>query len=165
MNTILFGFKGSGKTHFGKLLAERLKRPFIDTDDLIVQLHGQENLTVRDVYKAVGEQNFRLLETEALRSLAKQEPSVIALGGGTILNPVNKELLKEMGSLIYLEASLSSLRKREVNPIVGPLEVLYKERLPLYRAIPAFYINTDLFNEEELIDLLSSITKEKSHAL
>lgn len=165
MNLILFGFKGCGKTYFGKLAAQELKRPFVDTDELIVNLYGQKNLTVREVYKRVGEAEFRLLEREAVRSLELLEASVIALGGGSILDFQNRELLEKIGSLAYLETGLKTLQRRGTNPIAGPIESLYRERLPLYRAIPATRIDTDLLKEKEIVKALCSIIMEKTHAL
>jgi shikimate kinase len=155
MNLILFGFKGSGKTHFGKLLAHKLGRPFIDTDDLIVEIFGQKELTVRQVYQKVGETEYRVLEAEVIRRLNGVQKSVIALGAGAILN--HRELVEKLGTLIYLETSLETLIKRKIDSAVGPLEPLYHQRLPLYRAIPAIKINTDLHDETTILEKLYAL--------
>lgn len=157
MNLILFGFKGSGKTHFGKLLAHQSGRPFIDTDDLIVEIFGQKDLTIRQVYHLVGEIEYRVLESEAIRRLRGYQKSVIALGAGAILNPVNREQLEKLGTLIYLETSLETLIKRKIDSVVGPIESLYHQRLPLYRAIPAIKINTDSFDETTILEKLYAL--------
>lgn len=157
MNLILFGFKGSGKTHFGKLLAHKLDRPFLDTDDLIVEIYGQTGLSIRQIYHEVGETEYRVLEAEAIRRLEGQQNSVIALGAGAILNPVNRQQLEKLGKLIYLETSLETLIKRKIDPAVGPIEPLYHHRIPLYRAIPAIKINTDLFDETTILEKLYAL--------
>jgi shikimate kinase len=157
MNLILFGFKGCGKTHFGKLLAQKCGRPFIDTDDLIVRLHGKKELTVRDVYTEVGEEKFRQLECDAVRHLGHVRQSVIALGAGAILNPQSQQMLQEIGTFVYLEASLDSLLKRGVSSLVGPLKPLYQQRIALYKAIPAHTIDTDQYNETEILEKLYAL--------
>lgn len=154
MNTILFGFKGCGKTHFGKLLADKLGLPFVDTDDLIVQLYGKKGLTVREVYEQIGEVQFRLFENQAVQSLKEVKNSIIALGAGAILNPLNRKLIEKLGKLVYLETSLETLIKRHVNPAAGPIEPLYHLRLHLYREIPAVQINTDGCTESEILEKL-----------
>lgn len=156
-NLILFGFKGSGKTHFGKLLAHQSGRPFIDTDDLIVEIFGQKDLTVRQVYHQVGEAEYRILESEAIYRLSEHQNSVIALGAGAILNPVNRQQLEELGTLIYLETSLETLIKRKIDSAVGPIEPLYHQRLPLYRAIPAIKIDMDVLDETTILEKLHAL--------
>ncbi len=156
-NLILFGFKGAGKTHFGKLLAHQSGRPFIDTDDLIIEIYGQKGLTVRQVYHHVGEAEYRILESEAIGRLSNHQNSVIALGAGAILNPVNREQLEKLGTLIYLETSLETLIKRKIASAVGPIATLYHQRLPLYRAIPAIKIDTDSFDETTILEKLHAL--------
>src|SRR5690348_12190587 len=97
MNLLLFGFKASGKTHFGKLLAHEMHRPFIDTDDLIVALYKKKTdkqRNIRQIYQELGEMPFRALEKEALQHLKDVTRSIIALGGGAVLDPKNVEFLQ-----------------------------------------------------------------------
>lgn len=157
MNVIIFGFKGCGKTHFGKLLAKKLAWSQIDTDDLIIQLHGNKNCTARDVYKEIGPAKFRALETQAILSLNDVHNSVISLGGGAILDPQNVIILQEIGTMIYLETSLETIRKRGINHVDGPIDQLFYQRLPIYRAINAHKINTDQLNEQEVIATLENL--------
>lgn len=141
MNIILFGFKGSGKTHYGRLLAKLSDRPFIDTDDLI-QAHYPDR-TVRQIHETLGETAFRALETKAIATLAGVQRSVIAVGGGAVLDPRNVALLQQLGTMIYLDVRLETLRKRGVSLSVGPLEKIYRARKPIYEAIPAHRIHID----------------------
>lgn len=143
MNIILFGFKGSGKTTLGKTLAEKLRRPFIDLDELIEK---RCHLPVRELYKQVGESEFRLIENKTLQEIANTTQSVIALGGGTVLDSKNVKLLQAMGELIYLKVSFDTIQKRiEGNPafVLKNLKQTYDERLPIYESIPAAWIDND----------------------
>ena len=147
MHLILFGFPGSGKTHFGKRLAKQLQLPFIDTDDLIKK---QTGLSVRETYQAIGKEKFRRLEQETLEQLAHLPPSVIALGGGTILNLKNAAFLRTIGELIYLKVpaniAINRLLERGIPAFADPLdpiaslEKLYEERKPIYESLATLQV-------------------------
>jgi shikimate kinase len=100
---------GSGKTTVGRELARVLGRRFIDIDQLIVEAEGK---TVTDIFKQKGEPYFRQLETKILFSLAGQTEEVVALGGGTFCQPVNKAFIKENGISIWLHCSIDDVLKR-----------------------------------------------------
>ncbi len=90
MNLILFGFKGSGKTHFGKLLAQKMHRRFIDTDDWIDELYAKktgQHTSNREIYIQLGPAAFRALEKEVVKSLTSIKDAIVALGGGAVLDP------------------------------------------------------------------------------
>ena len=179
MNLILFGFKSSGKTHFGKILSSVLKRPFIDTDDLICQLYEKQydrKIQIRNVYQVLGETSFRVLETEAIHQI-QETSSIIAVGGGSILNPCNILYLQKIGQLVYLKAGFDMVQKRilerqtpsfidPINPFLS-LHKIYQERTLIYEAIQAKSIDTNLLSEEEVIKCLSEIInlKEFSNGL
>ena len=170
MNLILFGFKGCGKTHFGKLLAQKMHRHFIDTDDLIVELFakktGQHTLP-REIYAQLGSDSFRALEKEAIESLRNEKNAVIALGGGALLAPENIELLQKIGCLVYLSTSAQTLQKRvlkhqtpafldSLDPEKSFLEV-FQERRPIYESIPAAKIDCDALDEAGILSALQSL--------
>lgn len=147
MNIILFGFKGSGKTYLGKMLSRRLERPFVDTDDLIAQKHQKP---IRELYRSVGEAQFREIESCVVREIASLQHHVIALGGGTLLCVENRKILEKMGRLIYLKASFNLVEKRIFREGI-PLFVQGKEQLSdiycarnlLYASIPAICVDVD----------------------
>jgi shikimate kinase len=171
MNLILFGFKGSGKTHFGKLLAQKMHRRFIDTDDLMVELFakktGQHTL-VREIYIQLGPAAFRALEKEVVKSLQSVKDAVIALGGGAVLDPENVELLQKIGCLVYLSTSPETLLKRVLkqrpppaildseNPEASFLE-MFQERRPIYESILASKIDCDALDEAGVLAALQSL--------
>ena len=166
MNLILFGFKGCGKTHFGKLLSIEMHRPFIDTDDIICQLYGGKH-RVRDIHSKLGEQKFRALEKEALQKLVGITDSIIALGGGAVLDPENVEFLQKIGALVYLHASPELLRKRllagelpsflDKNDPEGSFLRMIHERAPVYSSIPARRIDLENLDEAGVLAALRAI--------
>lgn len=139
MNLILIGFKGSGKSYFGKLLAEKLFLNFIDVDSLIEQEYFcrfGEHLSCRGIFEGEGEGYFRNLESKVIFSLKEVKTSVIATGGGVVLNPQNVNLLKEIGVLVYLELPFDVLQKRGASAacIKGDFAAYYNERKKLYES-------------------------------
>lgn len=170
MNLILFGFKSSGKTHFGKLIAAKIHRPFIDTDDLVSELYAEQTghrWKTAKIFAKIGLEPFRELEKEALKALKPVANSIIALGGGTILDPENLELLQKVGQLVYLETNPETLKQRIFKEELPPFfdkkdpetsfHKMIRERKPIYESIPARRIKTDELDEAGVIAALYSI--------
>ncbi len=164
---ILFGFKSCGKTHFGKLLAHKLNWSFIDTDDLLVDLY-REKKTPHEIHKALGEHEFRKLEDAAIQTLCPESSSVIALGGGSLLNIDNLAHLKSVGKLIYLKSDLSTISRRisqdKIPSFVNvnnPLDSIYKKRTQLYESIKTPYVNVHLLDEVDVLEKLHKIATEE----
>jgi shikimate kinase len=101
-NIVLIGFMGSGKTSIGRLIAQRLGFQFIDTDKVVVERTGLE---ITEIFAQQGEARFREHETAALSSLGMYNRAVISTGGGIVLRPKNRELLRELGFVVWLTAS------------------------------------------------------------
>lgn len=127
---------GAGKTTFGKYLAEKLHRRFIDADDFIVEMTGE---TIAGMFQK-GEDYFRRKETEALKKLAEKEGIVIATGGGAVTKKENIEILKTTGTIIFIDRPPEDITKDvevEKRPLLkdGPQKVydLYEKRINLYR--------------------------------
>ncbi len=102
MNVVLIGYRGSGKSTVGRLLAERLGFAFVDTDGLIEQRTG---LTIREIFADQAEEGFRNLETQVILEVAGQDRQVISTGGGAVLRDENIQALRQSGKLVYLTAS------------------------------------------------------------
>ncbi len=117
MNIVLIGFMASGKTTIGKALAQALGLEFVDTDDLIEAVAGKK---ISRIFADDGEEAFRKLETEQLKQLQKTQNKLISCGGGIVIKPENRTLLKKIGKVIFLK--------------VKPLEVL--KRVPDYTTRP-----------------------------
>ncbi len=105
----LIGYRGSGKTSVGRALAQRLQRPWFDSD---FQIEVQAGQPVSWLFTNRGEEFFRLLESEVLSELATQPPSVISLGGGAVLRAANRNLLKNTGRCVWLRATAERLAAR-----------------------------------------------------
>lgn len=147
-NLILFGFQGAGKTTLAKWAAPLLGLTFIDTDRIIETLDGQKR-TPRQIYQAIGEKEFRHLEEKAVHTLSEVNHSLISLGGGTILNPVNRFFLEKRGKLVYLDVAKEVLQKRHEG--FFDFESRYCERKPLYEAISSHILPLGEKTEDEIL--------------
>lgn len=106
----LIGMMGAGKTTAGKLLAERIRVPFVDLDEAIEERTG---LSVPVVFEQHGEFNFRACEAQVLRDLPRRYPAaVIATGGGAPAHFDNVRFMRSCGTVVYLEASAHELVER-----------------------------------------------------
>lgn len=118
-NIVLTGFMGAGKTSLGKAVSKILQVPFLDTDDLIVQSEG---MPVSEIFRTKGEDYFRSLETETVRSLGVREDRyVLSVGGGLVMRPENRVLLHRCGLVVYLKAGIDTLAGRLAHDTKRPL--------------------------------------------
>lgn len=109
-NVILIGFMGAGKTSIGKKLAALQNRTFLDTDQVIEEREGR---SIRDIFAENGEAYFRERETALLGDLLeKEEPMVIAVGGGLPVRKENRDYLRKLGTTVYLQAEVDTLLAR-----------------------------------------------------
>ena len=110
MRIFLIGFMGSGKTHWGSLLAQRLHLPFYDLDAIIIETEGK---SIADIFAEKGEEYFRLLEKDLLEDIIKEHPAlVLSCGGGTPCFFNNIELMKKEGTVVWLNTSIEALTER-----------------------------------------------------
>lgn len=106
----LVGFMGAGKTTLGSNVAERLALPFYDLDERIELDAG---LTIREIFEAQGERDFRNRETNMLRKLiATGPPGVIATGGGTFTLEENRTIMSEAGVSVWLDVPIDAIVTR-----------------------------------------------------
>lgn len=110
MKIFLIGFMGSGKTHWGRLLAAELKLPFFDLDSLVT---ADEKKSVFDIFRERGEEYFRYREKEMLEELAGTHPEfVLSCGGGTPCFFNNIGFMKKNGMVVWLNTSVNMLQER-----------------------------------------------------
>jgi shikimate kinase len=105
----IIGFKNSGKTTFGRKLAEMTGLAFVDLDEYIEQLEGH---SVADIYTRLGDEGFRRIEWKALRKAVRTDDLVIATGGGAPCHCENMNLMEQHGKVIYLNVSDETLVDR-----------------------------------------------------
>ncbi|MBM7650461.1 shikimate kinase [Bacillus ectoiniformans] len=139
MQTIfLTGFMGAGKTTIGQLLADKLNCPVMDTDALIEK---QEGKAITTIFSEHGEAYFRNLETNMLHSFG-EEAGVVTTGGGIVIKENNRQLMKERGTVIYLNSEFSEIWNRLIDDESRPLiqhknkertQSLFNQRLPFYK--------------------------------
>ena len=131
-NIILIGMPGSGKTTAARIIAEKLSRPFFDSDEVFCEKFGR---TPAEVITADGEDIFRQMESEVIAELGKQSGSVIACGGGVVTRERNYAPLHQNGVIVFLERALENLSKRG-RPISAStsVEELYNSRINAYNA-------------------------------
>ncbi len=165
-NIIISGFSATGKSLVAKEIAQRLNWNFIDTDAEIVKLAGK---SIDEIFQQDGEERFRELEREVIRKSCQQRQTVIAIGGGAIVDPQNYKLLAQSGLIICLEAKPETIYQRlfqnatygcetEVRPLLAtnnPLERIrqLKASRQLYYANSDWTIHTDRLS-------LSQVAKE-----
>ena len=108
-HVVLVGLSGSGKSTIGRLLAAHLGRPFVDTDELIVQRAGR---SVPELFGQEGETAFRRREREAVMQALDGPPAVIATGGGAPVDDENRIALWEGNAVVWLDAPVEELARR-----------------------------------------------------
>ncbi len=163
MHVILIGYRGTGKSAVGRRLAERLRMPFYDTDELIEREAAR---SIKDMVEKEGWEYFRKKECKIIRRLAALQIGVVATGGGAVSDQGNCDILKEQGILIWLKADMPTISERirgdgTSNGRRPPLlhdetceekEDILGQRLPIYRRLADFSIDTTDKSIDEIAD-------------
>jgi shikimate kinase len=158
---VLIGFMGAGKSSAGKALAFKTGLPRYDTDEMISK---RFRLPVAEIFAQFGEEKFRDAETDALKQLALGAPAIIVTGGGIVLRPENVKMLRELGTVVSLEADEETLFRRisrrptrpllqTENPRATMMELLGR-REPLYHEAADVRLDTSLLGHDELADAI-----------
>ena len=149
----LTGYRGTGKTSIGKIIAHEIRRPLVDLDE---KIESDAGMSIREIFDKGGESLFRDLESTALRLVIDGPPSVISLGGGAIVREENRRLIGETGDCLWLDARADELAARiegddstaDRRPaltsqgLIDEIEMLLEQRRPLYQEIATFRIDT-----------------------
>jgi len=165
MNIVLIGYRGTGKSTVGKLLAVRLGRQFVSTDAEIVK---RAKRTIPEIVAQEGWEYFRDLESEICRELAGRDHLVIDTGGGAILRAQNVEALKKNGTLFWLTASVETIKKRigrdnqrpsltGSKSFVDEIQDVLRERTPKYQAASDHVITTDDRSIKQMVEVLRTL--------
>jgi shikimate kinase len=149
-NLVLVGPMGAGKTSVGRRLAERLGLAFADVDR---EIEAHAGASVATIFECEGEAGFRARETAALAELLAGEEHLVATGGGAVLDPANRRLLRERGFVVYLRidvpGQLQRLARDRARPLLqredreDVLRQLAAVREPLYAEIADLGFDTD----------------------
>jgi shikimate kinase len=163
MNLILIGYRCTGKTSVGKKLAEKLAIPFYDTDHILTDRFGK---TIQEWVAEKGWPSFRQEEKTVIREIASLDSSVIALGGGAVLDPENRETLRNKGLIVWLTADVQTIIERmntdpnnkDFRPHLSEkdweseIQTTLTERLPIYERMADFVIDTKGKGLEEVTE-------------
>jgi shikimate kinase len=158
---------GAGKSSVGRFLERRTGLARVDTDEIVSSKFG---LSIREIFSKHGEERFRDAETEALRELSADRPSIIVTGGGTVLRPKNVDILKRLGTIVWLDADEKELFQRASRRGERPLlqtknpkrtfSELFRKRRPLYKEAADFRIDTSSLSHDEVAGMILSRIEE-----
>lgn len=168
-HVVLIGFMGSGKTAVGRRLARRLGYDFIDTDHLIEERVG---MPIPEFFERRGEAEFRRVEHEVIKALAPARPSVIATGGGTFVQPANRDPLRRLGPVVCLvtslETALERVARNDNRPLASGKDAaarlgkLLEERLPHYRTADVM-VETDGLSVDQAVTRVANALAPRLH--
>ena len=165
MNIVLIGYRGTGKSTVGRLLAARLGRTLVSTDAEIV---ARAKRAIPEIVAQEGWDYFRDLESDICRELASRDQLVIDTGGGAILRPQNVEALKKSGRLFWLTASVETIATRiggdnqrpsltGTKSFVDEVADVLRERTPKYQAAADHVVATDDRSTDQLVETLLTL--------
>ncbi|WP_167406472.1 shikimate kinase [Amycolatopsis thailandensis] len=169
---VIIGPPGSGKSTVGPALAARLGLAFRDSDDDIVASAGKP---ITDIFAEEGEPAFRALEEKMVAKALVEHEGVLSLGGGAPLTPGTRERLAGH-TVIFLNVGMAAGVQRAGLSTARPLlagvnpratyKALLDARLPVYREVAAFEIETDRLTADEVVEAaligLAEISKERA---
>lgn len=164
MKIFLIGFMGCGKTYWGKLLSEKLKIPFFDLDEKVVEHEGR---TIIDIFNTEGEEYFRMLEKDVLHLIAEShETFVMACGGGTPCFFNTIDYLKKQGTVVWINCSTDCLyqrllKEKKERPMISKIsdEDLKTYIIKKYSSRKIFYQQANVILPEEHVTLENMLTK------
>ncbi|MGI5836882.1 MAG: shikimate kinase [Chloroflexota bacterium] len=160
MNIVLIGLSGSGKSSVGRLLATQLGWEFFDTDADVERTAGRR---IHEIFSAEGEATFRRFEAEAVKRALGGRKRVVAVGGGAIMDPINRQEISRGNVVVLLEANIDTLISRltkdaadEPRPLLASgdprtrLLALMAARDPIYRSIAGIVVDTEGLDIEQV---------------
>ena len=164
----IVGMMGAGKSAVGRLLATRLDRPFVDVDH---EIQARTGVSINTIFEFEGEEGFRRREEEVIDELTcRDDPLVLATGGGAVLSPLTRSRLRSRGFTIYLHAKAHDLWMRTRNDRNRPLlacddpklrlEQLLAAREPHYREVADLVVETGKPSVTRLVDSLATTLAE-----
>ena len=160
MNIVLIGYRGTGKSEVGVLLAERLGKKCIGMDAEIVKRAG---MSIPEIVEKYGWPKFRDMESELVRDLAARDNIIIDTGGGVIERPENVEVLKTNAIIFWLKASVDTIVSRiegdtrrpsltSGKTFIEEVEGVLTRRNPKYKSASQYEIDTDPLTSEQVAE-------------
>ncbi|MCJ8149901.1 shikimate kinase [Shinella sedimenti] len=163
-NLVLIGLMGAGKSAIGRMTAQALGIPFVDSDHEIERV---SRMSIPDLFATYGEAEFRALETRVIKRLLRSGPRVVSTGGGAYINENTRRHIKRGGLTVWLKADLDVLwervSKRDTRPLLKTenprqtLENLMNTRYPIYAEAEVTVISRDVRKETMVDEVLAAI--------
>jgi shikimate kinase len=164
-NLFLIGYRCTGKSSVGNLLAAALSRMFVDTDSLVA---SQKGMSIREIVTSRGWKVFRRFEHTVLNQVCSADQQVVATGGGIVLDADNVNLMKGCGRIIWLRASPETIKARMVKDedsvavrpaltstdSISEIEETLAKRIPLYKNAMDFLVDTDHREIDEICGVI-----------
>lgn len=171
-NVIFVGLMGAGKSAIGKLVAQSLSVPFVDTD---AEIEKVSRMTISELFAAYGEAEFRALETRVIERLLKRGPQVVSTGGGAFINENTRQQIKTGGLSIWLKADLDVLwdrvSRRDHRPLLKTenpkqtLENLMNQRYPIYAEADLTVHSINIRKEAMASEVLKAVVQQAGGAM
>ena len=156
----LIGFMGAGKTTVGRVLAKKIGYEFLDLDEFIEAKTGK---SISDIFTEFGEDEFRRLERETIKSFHNLKRTVMALGGGAYVSEENRATFRRMGMTVWLdcplEICLSRIASNTTRPLLAnesEMRALLDSRIPTY-SLADKRIETDACEPEQIADAIAGM--------
>ena len=157
---VLIGFRGTGKSTIGALLARSLNWKLISTDTLIEKHHQME---IKDIVAKYGWKEFRRMEHSVIKTISARMNSVVDCGGGVTENPENLNLLRPGSLIVWVDADIEEIRKRlkkdgELRPLLSEAEFdidlhkNYQRRRPVYQSYARMQVNSSTMSPAEICE-------------
>ena len=173
MNIVLIGYRCSGKTEVGKILARELGRDFLDSDTLIEREAGS---SIQGFVSKKGWDHFREMEKTVIKKIAKNNNLVIATGGGIVMDKENVSNLKKNGWIVWLKANPSVIKDRmrkeqgsgKLRPSlagsdpIGEIEQVLNLRTPLYEKASDLMVDASTYTPRDVAELIMKDLSLKS---
>lgn len=132
-SVVLVGMMGAGKSSIGRRLASRLGVPFVDAD---TEIESAAGMAIPEIFEKHGEPYFRAGEARVIARLLDQGPQVLATGGGAVMDPHTRDLIRNKGISVWLKADVEVLlkrtKRRNDRPLVDRIKDLLPQREPIY---------------------------------
>jgi shikimate kinase len=164
---VLIGMMGAGKSSVGRLLQRRTGLARFDTDEAVAK---QFDLSIPEIFSQFSEEKFRDAETEVLREFTADKSAIIVTGGGIVLREENVDLLKQLGTIVWLDADEEKLferaSRRGQRPLLqrqSPRKMfleLLRARQPLYAKAADLQVDTSVLTHDEVADMILNKIEE-----
>jgi len=169
-SVVLVGLMGAGKSTVGRRLAEHLGVRFVDSDN---EIETAADMTIPEIFERFDEQYFRAGERRVIARLLKDEPCVLATGGGAYLSNENREMIGECGVSVWIKADLETLWERVKDKTSRPLlngadpksilKDLLEERYPLYGTAEIVVKSESGDPHEVVVDAIVAALEKTGH--